>query len=175
MTCPEQPSELDIQDVIRRRTAEMHQQVDTWAELTLRELGVEITEEPEHTVGISFEPGVVLQAVPQESDLLKVGFYRPNSERQIEVVPGVIPGQISFEVTHDDGQVQDCAMDQELFALLFVPERAWKQRVTKVPKSMRGQIAYGVHPLRRDVAVRYNADGSVSVGRFGDNAEFISE
>lgn len=173
MTAPNSSrlSELDAADVLRRRAAEMHQAVDNWLALTAHELGVKLEEHaPTPTVGISFESTLQLKRQPQLEDLTRLGFYCPNPTRQVEVVYSLTPGKVLFEIADDNGQITTMSMDEDLFALLF-QWRSIQQQVDKTPRS--DGVSYSLHPTQRDVAVRHNPDGSITLGRYGDSGEFI--
>lgn len=173
---PERPSDLDIQDVLRRRAAEMHSQVDTWLELTLRELGVEPTqEEVVHTLGISFEPSVQLLSLPDEQATERVGFYSTRPGATVEVVPTSDATVVRFEYHLPDGQTQLCELDQVLFDRFFRPQQLLDKALLTQRLSPETQVRYGLHPIYSCIALRYNADGSVTRGRYGESGEFIAE
>lgn len=180
MTLPSspRPSDLEIQDVLRRRAAEMHQQVDTWLELTLRELGVEMTEEDvAHTLGVSFEPSVQLTRLPGELDHERVstGFFTLKADVNVEVVPGDEPGMVYFHIPTADADVQLCALDEAVFEYLFQPVRLPSKAVLTQQLRPESRVKYGLHPIYKSVALRYNVDGSITRGQFGDNGEFLAE
>lgn len=179
MTNPSpRPADLDILDVLRRRAAEMHQQVDTWLELTLRELGVELTElDVAHTLGVSFEPTVQLQRIPQDDEIERVskGFFSTIADRVVEVLPGDDAQLVRFEIMLDgEAEPQLCELDGKLFDQLFRPSPKLGKAALK-QREREPRLRYGLHPIYTSVALRYNTDGSITRGYFGDEGEFIEE
>lgn len=165
-------SELDIADVLRRRAVEMHQAVDNWFELTVCELGVQLVQQPKHSIGISFEPGVVLEYVPPDTAQASLGIYAVRPERKVEVVPSGVAGKVFFEIIDNHGQLSTTSMDQALFALLFRKTTSETKTATPTGKAV-SQVSYGLHPVDRSIAVRYNIDGTVTLGRYDDRGDFI--
>lgn len=115
-------SQLEMLEVLRRRAHEMHQSVDSWFLLTAHELGLQlpVAEDEPVTLGISFEPGVQVQAqLLEHESRLPLGIYQTSPGRQVEVVVCDEVGTVQFELVDSQGEVVECKMHEELFRALF--------------------------------------------------------
>lgn len=166
MTSRSPSSELDLQEILRLRRAAMHQMVDDQVDQLMLELGLQPPQSAP-TIGMSFEPSVLFEYVPQDAHEVLAGFYCAREKRTVEVVVSPTAGKIFFEIVDRLGQISTRSMDEELFHQLF-------QRADEV-HAPNPRVRYGLHPIYKSIALRYNADGSISRGRFGEQGEFIAD
>lgn len=161
------PSELEIQLTIQRHRARLHEQVDERMDRMLLDFGLQ-PPEGEPTIGMSFEPAARFESVPEDTLDVMPGIYEVRPGRQVEVVPSHTQGKVFFELVDSQGQLSTRSLDETLFHQLF--------RTNRLLEPVQGaKVRYGLHPLNSKIAVRYNTDGTVTLGSYGEQGEFIAD
>lgn len=146
-----------------RHRAVLHQQVDERMDRLMAELNLDLPD-TEPTIGMSFEPTARFESVPDDTLDVMPGMYQVRTGREVEVVPSPTQGKVFFEIVDTKGQITTRSLDETLFHQLFRTNRLLEP----------GQkVRYGLHPLNSKIAVRYNTDGTVTLGSYGDQGEFI--
>lgn len=166
MAPPPDRSDLTLQLTLARHRARLHEQVDERMDRLMLDLNLALPD-TEPTIGMSFEPAAHFESVPDDATDVMPGMYQIRTGREVEVVPSPTQGKVFFEIVDSKGQISTRSLDETLFHQLF--------RTNPLLQSpAQAKVRYGLHPLNSKIAVRYNTDGTVTLGSYGDEGEFIS-